>query len=94
MVDVREPSEFEGGAIPTAVNVPIASSPDALVMPAHEFEDKFGFEKPRVDQEVVFYCKAGVRSHAAAEVARQAGYPRVAEYRGSWLDWVKNGGGN
>lgn len=45
-----------------------------------------------MDKEVVFYCKSGVRSRAAAELARQAGYECVGEYPGSWLDWVKKGG--
>jgi rhodanese-related sulfurtransferase len=61
-------------------------------MPAHEFEDKFGFEKPTAYQELVFYCKAGVRSSAAAGLAKQVGYKSVGEYRGSWLEWSKNGG--
>jgi rhodanese-related sulfurtransferase len=61
-------------------------------MPAHEFEDKFGVEKPTADQELVFYCKAGVRSSAAAGLAKQVGYENVGEYRGSWLEWSKNGG--
>ena len=38
------------------------------------------------------YCKAGVRSRAAAELARQQGWVNVIEYEGSWLDWEKNGG--
>lgn len=90
--DVREPAEFEAGYIPTAVNIPVGSSPDALFMPAHEFEDKFGFEKPRQEQELVFYCKAGVRSSAAAQLARQVGYGKVGEYRGSWIEWTNKGG--
>lgn len=40
----------------------------------------------------MFYCRSGVRSGAAAQLARQQGYERVAEYRGSWLDWQKHGG--
>jgi len=90
--DVREPAEYAAGYIPTAINIPVGSAPDALFMPAHEFEDKFGFEKPTADQELVFYCKAGVRSSAAAGLARQVGYSKVGEYRGSWLEWSKNGG--
>ncbi|THY55538.1 Rhodanese-like protein [Aureobasidium pullulans] len=92
LIDVREPTEFEAGYIPTAINIPVGSAPDALFMPAHEFEDKFGFEKPTADQELVFYCKAGVRSSAAAELARQVGYKNVGEYRGSWSEWSKKGG--
>jgi len=87
---VREPGEFAAGAIPSAVNIPLASQPDALFLPADEFEERFGFAKPDVDEhEVVFYCKAGVRSAAAARLAGQAGYARVGEYKGSWLDWEK-----
>jgi rhodanese-related sulfurtransferase len=48
--------------------------------------------KPKTGEEVVFYCKAGVRSKAAAQFARQNGYHYVGEYPGSWMDWVKNGG--
>lgn len=90
LLDVREPSEHTSGNIPTSLNIPIKSSPDALFLPAEEFEDKFGFAKPSPDAEVVFYCKSGVRSRAAAELARQGGYDKVGEYAGSWLDWEKN----
>jgi rhodanese-related sulfurtransferase len=43
---------------------------------------------------MVFYCKAGVRAQAAAQMAVQAGYDpaSVGVYYGSWLDWAKNGG--
>ncbi|EMF15514.1 Rhodanese-like protein [Sphaerulina musiva SO2202] len=92
LVDVREPAEYQAGFIPNAINLPIKSQPDALFLPEEEFEDRFGFEKPAIDKEIVFYCKAGVRSSAAAQLAQQQGYQNVAEYRGSWLDWEKNGG--
>ena len=48
--------------------------------------------KPAPEHEVVLYCKAGVRSAAAAVMARQGGYACVGEYAGSWLDWERNGG--
>jgi rhodanese-related sulfurtransferase len=51
-----------------------------------------GFERPGKEKEVVFYCKAGVRCRAAAELARQAGWENVGEYSGSWMDWEKRGG--
>ncbi|KAK3069930.1 hypothetical protein LTS18_000191, partial [Coniosporium uncinatum] len=92
LIDVREPSEYAAGFIPTARNIPISSNPDALFLPPDEFEERFGFIKPPMGKEVVFYCKAGVRSSAAASMALQHGYENVAEYRGSWLDWEKQGG--
>ncbi|KAK8172708.1 Rhodanese-like domain-containing protein [Phyllosticta citrichinensis] len=87
LIDVRTPSEYAAGAIPSAVNVPVTSAPDAFFTTAEDWEDRFGFPKPDARREVVFYCKAGVRSRAAATLARQAGYVNVGEYPGSWLDW-------
>ncbi|CBX99272.1 hypothetical protein IAQ61_000614 [Plenodomus lingam] len=92
LIDVREPHEFEANAIPTAINLPVVSQPDALFLSEEDFEDRFGFQKPPVGKEVVFYCKSGVRCQAAAGFARQAGYLNVGEYRGSWSDWERRGG--
>lgn len=99
LVDVREPAELTStGIIPSAVAVPLASQPDALFLSPEEFETRFGFPKPGVQEgetgDVVFYCKAGVRARTAAQLALQAGYDpkRVGVYDGSWLDWVDNGG--
>jgi len=92
LVDVREPAEYAAGFIPSAINIPISSQPEALFLPSDEFEDRFGFTKPPASKEVVFYCKSGVRSAAAAQLARQGGYEKVGEYKGSWLDWERRGG--
>ena len=96
LIDVREPAELQAtGYIPTAINVPIKSSPDAFFLPETEFEDRFGFPRPGPDAEVVFYCKSGVRSRAAARMAAQA-EPRfggrVGEFPGSWQEWESQGG--
>ena len=91
--DAREPGELEQtGRIPGSINVPITSSPDSFHIKDEDFEDRFGFPRPDKDAEVVFYCKAGVRSRAAAGLARDAGWTNVAEYPGSWVDWVGKGG--
>lgn len=92
LIDVREPSEFSANSIPTSLNIPITSQPDALLLSEEDFQDRFGFAKPPREKMVVFFCKAGVRSSAAAQLAKQAGYENVGEYRGSWLDWERNGG--
>ncbi|KAI1800498.1 Rhodanese-like protein [Daldinia bambusicola] len=95
IIDVREPSELVAtGRIPGALNVPVGSAPDSFHIPADEFADRYGFERPPSADggEVVFYCKAGVRSRAAAQIAREAGWKNVGEYPGSWLEWVAKGG--
>lgn len=91
--DVREPGELKStGRVPGAVNIPVTSQPDSFHISEEDFEDRFGYPRPAKDQEVVFYCKAGVRSRAAAGLAKDAGWARVGEYPGSWLDWAEKGG--
>ncbi|KAI0453638.1 Rhodanese-like domain-containing protein [Xylaria acuta] len=93
LIDVREPSELQStGKIPGAANVPITTSPDSFHISASEFEERYGFERPDKDAEVVFYCRAGVRSRAAAGIAREAGWKNVGEYPGSWIEWSGKGG--
>lgn len=88
LIDVREPVEYQEGHIPGAYNVPFKSSPGAFDMPAEDFEESFGFEKPTKDKELVFYCLGGVRSTAAEELANTFGYAKRGNYVGSWEDWV------
>ncbi|KAK6828496.1 Rhodanese-like domain-containing protein [Apiospora arundinis] len=97
LIDVREPGEIAStGKIPGAVNIPITTSPDSFHISEEEFEDRFGFARPDPNaedgNEVVFYCKAGVRSRAAAGIAREAGWKKVGEYPGSWVEWSGKGG--
>ncbi|KAE8339816.1 hypothetical protein BDV24DRAFT_134986 [Aspergillus arachidicola] len=97
LVDVREPAELSStGIIPSAVSVPLASQPDAFFLTPEEFETRFGYPKPGAGEEgdIVFYCKAGVRAKAAAQLAVQAGYDaeRIGVYEGSWLDWADRKG--
>jgi rhodanese-related sulfurtransferase len=72
--------------------MPINSSPESLFLSPEDFEDRFGFEKPDTNSEVVFYCKAGIRSKGAAILANEAGYTNIKEYRPSFDDWVANNG--
>ena len=42
--------------------------------------------------EVIFYCHAGVRSRAAARMAREWKGVRVGDMRGGWAEWEGRGG--
>ncbi|KAB8303488.1 hypothetical protein EYC80_004902 [Monilinia laxa] len=93
IIDVRTPAEVQQtGRIPTALNISITTHPDAYSISEEEFEDRFGFERPAKGDECVFYCKAGVRSRAAAEIARGNGWENVGEFEGSWMEWSEKGG--
>lgn len=95
LIDVREPGELQStGRIPGAQNLPISTAADGFFLPADEFEERFGFPKPDgAKDEVIFYCKAGVRGRAAATLAQQSGFAaKVGEFPGSWLEWAEKGG--
>ncbi|KAI9804710.1 MAG: hypothetical protein M1826_004857 [Phylliscum demangeonii] len=76
LIDVREPHELHTtGTIPTAFNMPLNTHPDALFLPAPAFHATFHAPKPDpARDEVIFYCRSGVRSSVAAELATRAGY--------------------
>lgn len=66
LVDVRTPEEFEEGAVPEAVNIPL----DDIM----ERVDELGKNKTR---EVVVYCASGARSAYAQKMLVQMGYSNV-----------------
>ncbi|RXW24737.1 hypothetical protein EST38_g1122 [Candolleomyces aberdarensis] len=89
LIDVREPDEVVLGMIPSAVNVPLSILPESLHLNAEPFKEKFNFDKPRHDQEVIFYCRSGKRSTTASDVAKRNGYKNILNYTGSWLEWTE-----
>jgi len=73
---VREKEEVLQGMIPSAVNLPLSVLGSALKMPRQTFKEQFGFEKPRTWQEVIFYCRSGMRSSSASDVAKRNDYTK------------------
>ncbi len=69
IVDVRSPEEFQGGAYPGAVNIPLQN-----------LSARLG-ELPK-DRPIVLYCASGMRSASAARILRAAGYERVVNAGG------------
>ncbi len=76
MIDVREPDEVLQGMIPSAVNLPLSGLSGALHLDGEKFREMYGFQKPALDQEIVFYCRSGMRSSSASDVARRNGYKK------------------
>ena len=66
IIDVRTPEEFEGGAYPDAVNIPL----DELM----EHLEELGKNEAR---EIVVYCASGGRSAYAQRMLMQVGYTNV-----------------
>jgi NADPH-dependent 2,4-dienoyl-CoA reductase/sulfur reductase-like enzyme/rhodanese-related sulfurtransferase len=73
LLDVRTPGEFELGAIPGAVNIPV----DALRARLAEI--------PK-DKEILVYCRVGLRGYIACRILAQSGF-RARNLSGGWLTW-------
>lgn len=69
LVDVRTPEEFRGGAIPTAVNIPV---------------DQITDKPPTQDKGalIIVYCRSGSRSAMAASMLKRSGYTNVVDFGG------------
>lgn len=78
LVDVREPSEFEAGHIPGAVNIPLRTLAQSLDMIPS-------------DQPVLVYCASGHRAGQATAALRLLGYDNVKSFPGSWKAWSEAG---
>jgi len=81
LIDVRTPSEYRDGHIPTAVNIP---------------HDKIPGKMPRAakDSLVVLYCHSGSRASVARAALTAQGYTRVANFGrvGKWEGPLVEGG--
>ena len=78
MIDVRDPSEWTGGHVPTARLVPLEelrANPQAVL-------GRDG---------VIFVCAAGVRSQTAARIAASHGLTKIYSLAGGTRGWIKAG---
>lgn len=83
LVDVREPAEFQAGALPGAVNLPRGLLEFKLAqVPA--------LSDPNAP--VLLYCASGGRSALAAQSLKRLGYSQVASLAGGIQAWQAAGG--
>ena len=75
LIDVREPSEFEAGHIPAAVNVPLGQVVAGI--------EELGIAK---DAPLIVYCRSGARSANAARLLNAAGFTHVLDL-GGIINW-------
>ena len=75
LLDVRTPGEFQSGALPGAVNIPVQEFKARLA----EVERLTGGDKKHA---IVVYCRSGRRSGIAKEMLLEAGYDRVTNAGG------------
>jgi rhodanese-related sulfurtransferase len=71
LLDVREPSEYEQGHIPNAVNIPLG-----------QLRNRFE-EIPR-DKEIIVNCQVGLRSYIGVRILMQNGFDNVRNLSGGY----------
>ena len=79
-LDVREPDEFEQGAIPGAIHIPRG-----------HLEANIEGRLPGRDTPIVVFCAGGVRSAFAAETLESLGYTDVVSMDGGFNKWKDEG---
>jgi len=80
VLDVREPDEYEQGAIPGALHIPRGT-----------LETSIEGRIPDKSAHVVVYCAGGTRSAFAAETMQELGYTDVASMVGGFNRWKDEG---
>ncbi|KAI0229633.1 Thiosulfate sulfurtransferase/rhodanese-like domain-containing protein 3 [Lamellibrachia satsuma] len=89
LIDVRNPNELEEtGKIGDAINVPLDELTEAFNLPEDEFETKYDAPKPSKEADnLVLYCRSGVRAANGCEELSKLGYQKVSRYPGSMNEW-------
>jgi sulfur-carrier protein adenylyltransferase/sulfurtransferase len=80
LLDVREPDEFDQGAIDGSVHIPRGF-----------LESRIGGIVPDLSTPVVITCQSGARSAFAARSLEELGYEDVASLAGGFGAWKQNG---
>ena len=80
VLDVREPDEYEQGALPGAIHIPRG-----------HLESQVESRVPDHDAHVVVYCAGGTRSAFAADTLSQLGYTDVVSVIGGFNQWKDEG---
>jgi len=80
ILDVREPDEFDQGALPGAIHIPRG-----------HLESQIESKVPGKDSPVLIYCASAVRSAFAAKTMQELGYTDVAHMLGGFNRWKDEG---
>jgi molybdopterin/thiamine biosynthesis adenylyltransferase/rhodanese-related sulfurtransferase len=80
ILDVREPDEYEQGAIPGAVHIPRG-----------QLESSIENRLPDHDRPLIVHCAGGTRSVFAAKTLQEMGYTNVVSVAGGFNKWKDEG---
>lgn len=85
LIDVREPSEYASGHVPSAINIPRGLI-ETRIWPHVGFPDKTD-----LNRKITLYCSTGVRNVLSAKSLQELGFSNVVAVDMRMEDWVKAG---
>ncbi|MCH8206185.1 MAG: sulfurtransferase [Chloroflexi bacterium] len=88
--EAPQPGIYRNGRIPGAVHIPWddGATEDGTFRSADELRGMYEGKGVTPDQEIVAYCRLGVRASYSWFVLKYLlGYERVRNYDGSWTEW-------
>lgn len=90
LLDVRSRSEFDEGAIPTAVLYPHVKNlyKDGTFKSSRDIYLDYNDLGLKKKEPVILYCKSSFRAAQTALLLEQAGYEQVKIYDGAWNEWA------
>ncbi|KAJ1876512.1 Thiosulfate sulfurtransferase/rhodanese-like domain-containing protein 3 [Coemansia sp. RSA 1722] len=77
IVDVRNPHEFEAGAIPGAINIPLPKLQAGEGLSAEDFRNQYLKDLPAptdAGKGIVIHCQMGGRASKAVNILESKGY--------------------
>jgi thiosulfate/3-mercaptopyruvate sulfurtransferase len=95
ILDTRSQAEFDQGHVPGAIAwdwfnaVPVGSW--ACSRDPEDLRSELGELGVRPSDEIVVYCRSGMRAAHSYLVLRNADFERVRLYDGSWQEWTGEG---
>ena len=78
LIDVRTKEEFDEGSIPNAMNIDFKKD---------DFMSQF--ESFNKQEEIYLFCRSGGRSASAAKKLKDAGFVKIYDLEGGYLEWSK-----
>lgn len=101
VIDTREPDEAANNPIPATVNVPLSRLAEVFDPNFHPgiFQrvcsvhcnlyspQDFGFNKPSIDQKLIFLDRSGKNAPKAVEIVKGLGYPNARGVSGGTQEW-------
>ncbi len=85
LIDIRQPKEFEKSNIPYSTSIPRGLL--EFKIGDNTFWEEEQWHAPKKDDEIIIYCKKGLRGIMAAKSLLELGYSNVKNLKGGISAW-------